>query len=120
LDLFECAVSARTRWSFVRISTADGLIGYGECSDGGADAAAALPHVANVIGGLTCVDDAAPIAATVGALLARSPSLARRTVFGGVEQALCDLASRRAGEPLWKWLGGAARSACRCTRTSIG
>jgi galactonate dehydratase len=28
-----------------------------------------------------------------------------------VEQALCDLASRRAGEPLWKWLGGAARSA---------
>jgi galactonate dehydratase len=44
-------------------------------------------------------------------LLAGSPSLTRRTVLGGVEQALCDLASRRAGAPWWKWLGGAARSA---------
>jgi galactonate dehydratase len=110
LDLFECVVSTRTRWSFVRVRAADGQTGYGECSDAASDAAAELPHVAAVVAGLTHVDDAAPITAAVGALLAGSPSLARRTVLGGVEQALCDLASRRAGEPLWKWLGGAARS----------
>lgn len=111
VDLFECVVSARTRWSFVRICAADGQAGYGECSDAGADAAALLPHVAGVIAGLTHVTEPAPITSAIATLLAGSPSLARRTVVGGVEQALCDIASRRAGEPLWKWLGGAARPA---------
>lgn len=111
VDIFECVVSTRTCWSFVRIRASDGWIGYGECSDAGADAAAALRHVAYVVGGLTHVDDAAPITSAVGALLAGSPSLTQRTLLGGVEHALCDLAARRAGEPLWKWLGGAACSA---------
>lgn len=113
VDLFECVVSARTRWTFVRVRTADGLVGYGECSDAGPmnEVSSLLPAVLGKLGALVEAVAAESIAATVASCLDTSSSLAWRTVVGGFEQAVCDVAARRAGEPLWKWLGGAARPA---------
>lgn len=127
LDLYECAVSARTRWTFVRLETSDGLVGFGECSDAGradrvraifgevAEAFASLLDTADHAAGHTAggtagraADDPAQILRAAMVLAGPGSGLARRTVVGGVEQAFCDLAARRTGQPLWKWLGGGA------------
>lgn len=114
LDLFECQVSARTRWMFVRLETSEGMIGFGECSDAGEPdqvravfEAVAGAFAAHVDG----ANAAAQIADAAAALGGPDADLVRRTVVGGVEQAFCDVAARHAGEPLWKWLGGAAGDA---------
>lgn len=111
LDLFECAVSARTHWTFVRVQTSDGVVGFGECSDAGRpeqvravfeDVGAAF---ADALDGTLAPSE---IAELTTAAAAPGADLLRRTVVGGLEQALCDIAARRADEPLWKWLGGVA------------
>ncbi|MEV5976587.1 enolase C-terminal domain-like protein [Streptomyces sp. NPDC052114] len=84
-ELFRVAVSARTEWLVLRLTAADGTRGYGECSDAGP-----LRQVLDrlVRGPDTC------------------PEFVARTVAGGLEQARVDVAARRAGLPLWAWLGG--------------
>ena len=112
VDLFETVVSDRTRWSFVRIETADGFVGHGECSDSGADGVlqTLLAKAATELVALADdVREPAPIAEAVTAALGPSPTLSWRTVVGGVEQAICEIAAKRANVPLWKWLGGVAR-----------
>ncbi|MCX4749467.1 hypothetical protein OG455_28820 [Kitasatospora sp. NBC_01287] len=84
-ELFRCAVSGRTDWLLLRLRDQDGVTGWGECSDAGPRAA-----VLRVLDG----------DGEVGVFT-------RRTVRGAVRQALADLAARRAGVPLWRWLGGA-------------
>lgn len=111
LDMFECEVSARTRWAFVRLETADGIVGFGECSDAGQpdQARAAFEALAGGFAdGVGAADTPAQIAGVAAQLAGPDQDLARRTVGGGIEQAFCDVAARRAGEPLWKWLGGTA------------
>jgi galactonate dehydratase len=108
LDLFECVVTSRTRWIFVRVEAADGTVGYGECSDAGSiDAVATLAE--EVFRPFVDVldDDLEPdVIAASARRAANGSDLARRTVVGGLEQAVCDIAARRSGLPLWKWLGG--------------
>jgi galactonate dehydratase len=94
---------------FVCVRGSDGYTGYGECSDAGGDVVELFADVAGEFAGVTRGDEVEHIAAVADTMLAGRASFAARTVVGGVEQALCDLAARRTGQPLWKWLGGAAR-----------
>lgn len=110
LDLFECEATERTRWTFVRLETADGLTGFGECSDAGRpeQVRAVFDEVAPLFATRAgTAADSEQIAEAARTALATDNDLLRRTVVGGIEQAFCDIAARRAGEPLWKWLGGA-------------
>lgn len=108
LDFFECVVTSRTRWYFVRVEAADGTVGFGECSDAGSiGKLETLPSevfqsFADVLEDDVDTDQIAAAARRA----ARDGHLSRRTVVGGVEQAVCDIAARRRGLPLWKWLGG--------------
>jgi galactonate dehydratase len=108
LDLFECVVTTRTRWYFVRVEAADGAFGFGECSDAGSIGEVEM-LAGDVLGSFTnALEDEVGTEVIAGAArrAARGSHLARRTVAGGVEQAICDIAARRRGLPLWKWLGG--------------
>ncbi|WP_280665971.1 MULTISPECIES: enolase C-terminal domain-like protein [unclassified Kitasatospora] len=86
-ELYRCAVSRRTDWLLLRLTDSDGVSGWGECSDAGP------------IGGVLKQLDA----------WGESPSdvseFTRATVLGGLRQAQADQAARRAGQPLWRWLG---------------
>jgi galactonate dehydratase len=108
VDLFDCSVTSRTRWQFVRVEASDGVVGFGECSDAGSTARIEM-LVGDVLATLAELveTDVYPdaISATVRSA-AQGGDLARRTVVGGIEQAICDIAARRRGLPLWKWLGG--------------
>ncbi|WP_161500983.1 enolase C-terminal domain-like protein [Embleya scabrispora] len=127
LTLYHCAVSERTSWLVLRLRTSDGLTAYGECSDGGplADVVAALDEwtpflqAEDVVGDFARDRDAhrvRDLSSEVGSLRGHFTAVRQRagarsdflhtTVWGGIEQALCDLAARAAGVPLWRWLGG--------------
>ncbi|MER5867986.1 enolase C-terminal domain-like protein [Kitasatospora sp. NPDC002040] len=84
VELFRCAVSARTEWLLLRLTDPDGATGWGECSDAGS---AAL--VVKALEG------------------AAGDAFTARTVRGAVAQARADQAARRAGVPLRAWWGGA-------------
>ena len=108
LDLFECVVTSRTRWHFVRVETADGAVGFGECSDAGLSGEIEV-LVSEVVHPFTEVlenDSELDAIAVAARRAAHGGDLAHRTVVGGVEQAVCDIAARRRGLPLCKWLGG--------------
>ncbi|MEU6284446.1 mandelate racemase/muconate lactonizing enzyme family protein [Streptomyces sp. NPDC047028] len=114
LELFTYAVSDRTQWRVVRITTPNGRTGLGEMSDSGPlpEAVAALDMLEDFIGTavaepLTEPDDVRRWADKALGLV--PPTRWGRTVVGGVEQALCDLAARGHGMPVWRWLGGRAR-----------
>ncbi|WP_329563653.1 enolase C-terminal domain-like protein [Kitasatospora sp. NBC_01266] len=89
-ELYRCAVSGRTDWLLLRLTDQDGVTGWGECSDAGPRAA-----VLRVLDG----------DGEVGAFT-------RRTVRGALAQALADQGARRAGLPLWRWLGGPDARPC--------
>jgi galactonate dehydratase len=111
LELLESTVSCRTRWHFL-VLTEEGGRAVGECSDSGDPQALALwlDGVAPLLAGRDLVADRDDV---LGALRAdvrrtRPPArLAAATALGGLEQLLLDVVSRRAGEPLWKWLDSA-------------
>jgi galactonate dehydratase len=88
MRLYRVDVSPRTDWMVLRLDEA-GLTGWGECSDGGTPEA-----IAGRLAAVARGEDPDP-----GSFLST-------TVRGAIEQARCDLAARRAGVPLWKWLGG--------------
>ncbi|AUG80574.1 hypothetical protein CFP65_5894 [Kitasatospora sp. MMS16-BH015] len=134
VDLLHARVSARTSWHLVRLRDADGACGYGEYSDAGPQAAALWREIAarlaagagvgEVVAALDTEEwsaaapgEADPAVGRVGprvriAGAAVGPftvgRFARLTVRGALDQAAADLAARRAGLPLWRWLGGAA------------
>lgn len=105
----------RSTWMFLEVSTEDGLVGTGECSDSTwpdrvPDAVARLvPRLVGI--------DAVADRERVGAELRRECAgiadarerFMRRTVLGGLDMALCDLAAQVDGVPLWKWFGGSRR-----------
>ncbi|MFF2045644.1 enolase C-terminal domain-like protein [Kitasatospora sp. NPDC058170] len=99
-------MSARTTWRVVRLHGSDGATGLGEYSDAGPAGDALWPSVAARLA------DGVPVAE----LTARpdghrgtgdpAARLAEATVRGALDLAAADLAARRAGQPLWRWLGG--------------
>ncbi|WP_035849797.1 enolase C-terminal domain-like protein [Kitasatospora azatica] len=87
-ELYHCAVSGRTDWLLLRLTDEDGVTGWGECSDAGP-----LPAVARVLAG------------------GEADPFTHRTVLGAIRQAQADQCARRAGVPLWQWLGGTGPAA---------
>ncbi|GAA1969370.1 enolase C-terminal domain-like protein [Kitasatospora viridis] len=81
-ELYHCAAGGHTDWLLLRLTDPDGVTGWGECSDAG------------------------PLAAVLRVLAGEAADAATcRAVRGAVRQALADQAARRAGQPLWQWLG---------------
>jgi len=114
-------VSWRTTWDFVEIVTSDGKVGLGEWSDAGAwqTTYPAFDRQAGELVGLPVVSALDLIDAAGNRLAARPPSPDRRlqlTIIGGLDAALCDLASQAAGLPLAEWLaaGSVGDHAVRC------
>lgn len=105
VELFRARVSSRTSWDVVRVRDADGAFGLGEWSDAGPGAEALWPSVTERLAEGGSGGDAL---ALLDQLALHGQRFAARTVRGGLEQALTDLAARRAGVPLWRWLGGRA------------
>ncbi|MBB4945710.1 galactonate dehydratase [Kitasatospora gansuensis] len=103
VELASTRVSRRTRWDVVRLRDRDGAIGLGEYSDAGDGAARIWPGVAARLADGMELD--AVLAELEHEMVDRFTAL---TVRGGLEQAATDLAARRAGQPLWRWLGGPA------------
>jgi galactonate dehydratase len=103
LDIVEA--TPRTRWVFLTLTTESGLVGQGEATLQGEEAALAslFPALAALARGLP---DASPAALPVGRAL---PGLADAALHGALDQALWDVAARRAGQPLAVALGGMRR-----------
>jgi galactonate dehydratase len=113
-ELFTCAVSDRTQWRVVRLTSPDGLVGLGELSDSGPlkEAMAALEALEAHVAGAWEKELADPQEVrrwADAALELVPPTRWGRTALGGVEQALCDIAARRQHLPVWQWLGGGRR-----------
>jgi L-alanine-DL-glutamate epimerase-like enolase superfamily enzyme len=114
---------------FVRVAASDGAWGWGEVFANfpqvGAEHRARL--VASIFAPLLrgVADDVAGVRAL---LAARTRQMAIQCgepgpfaqVAGGIDQALWDLAARRAGLPLWKLLGAAAGGPIRVYASGIG
>jgi galactonate dehydratase len=105
----------RSTWMFLEVFTEDGLVGTGECSD--STWPERVPDtVERLIPRLVGIDAVAD-RERVGAELRRECAaigddrlrFMRRTVLGGLDMALCDLAAQVDGIPLWKWFGGSRR-----------
>src|SRR3954454_1566557 len=111
LELLESTVSCRTRWHFLVLTEEDDRA-VGECSDSG-DAHALAQWLEGIAPRLAGRDLEAQRNEVLGALREEiSPTstparLIAATALGGLEQLLLDAVSRRAGEPLWKWLNSA-------------
>jgi hypothetical protein len=109
---------------FLRVSASDGAWGWGEVFSNFPQVGA--EHRARLVDSIfapllsdVAADDPAPVRAL---LERRTRQMAIQCgepgpfaqITGAVDQALWDMAARRAGVPLWKHLGGHTR--CACTR----
>ncbi len=115
VTLHRVVVSHRTTWLVCEVTTSEGFVGLGECSDARPiEAAAQLLAAAGA--GIAAVDvDGDPEAyeETISASLATTDDpdalFLRRLVLGSVVTALCDVAAQRDGQPLATWLGASLR-----------
>lgn len=114
---------------WLRLSASDGAYGWGEVFSNfptvGAEHRARL--VESVFAPLLSGTPSSSAAATRAMLETRTHRMAIQCgepgpfaqIIGGIDQALWDLSARRAGEPLWKHLGGARRKV-RVYASSLG
>jgi D-galactarolactone cycloisomerase len=95
----------------VRVETDDGLVGWGEAF-GHAAIAATKAALDSIVAPLVVGRDAGDINALTRQVLHGVHLLGRNGpfvyAFSGVEIALWDLLGKRAGQPLWRLLGGSA------------
>ncbi len=111
LTLHQINVSHRTDWVVVEITTTDGLVGTGECSDLRPLAAAPpmLSVWAEVLTGHHIGSDLPLLDRQLWDALGEpedeQDSFRRRLVLGAVLTALCDIEAQVADEPLSRWLG---------------
>lgn len=108
--------SARKNLLFVRIETADGLHGWGECytqSDRDTQIAAHIDQLKRYLIGW----DARAIKQFTNTAFndfgARRGAMDYYSAISGIEQALWDLAGKRHGVPVYELLGGKCRSKIR-------
>jgi galactonate dehydratase len=102
------AVTRRGNWQFVRVRTDEGLVGLGEASQGGNDAAVAhalQQQIAPALLGQNPLDVEPFFQRFRGLGAHRSGA----TALSAVEQALWDLAGQHYGQPIWRLLGGRVR-----------
>ena len=97
-------VTPKTRWIFVEVATDAGLKGVGEASLNSRDGA--------VLAGLRALGPAVfALAHAAPAPLGRPRGLAEAAALSAVDQALWDIAARRAGTSVAQALGGVRRDA---------
>jgi len=111
VDCRSVRVTGRTVWTFVQVLGADGEFGLGEATLEGRhdEAAAAVGRHADTLDG-SCGVSGDAAARWAGSRLSGVADLADAAAISGIEQALQDLAARRAGVPLHVALGGARRN----------
>ena len=102
-------ITPKTNWCFLAVRTEDGRTGWGECTLANQEPlleAEATRLAANVVG------EDARHRNRLARLIPHAPGgLVAATVLSAFDQALCDLAAQRAGQPLHLFLGGALRDA---------
>ena len=104
-------VTPKTNWCFLEVWTADGLHGIGECTL--ANQEGLLAAEAERLAAETTGQDARH-RNRLARLIPHAPGgMVAATVLSAFEQALCDLAAQRAGQPLHLFLGGALRDPVR-------
>jgi galactonate dehydratase len=113
VDLLLRRVSARTTWQVLRLRTADGVVGLGECSDAAAPAAVrrAVVTVRNDLVGRDCLEAGAVLTATRrrrDRASTRPEAFLWSTLLGALDCALLDLAARYREVPLHEVVGGEA------------
>ncbi|MGK7861343.1 mandelate racemase/muconate lactonizing enzyme family protein [Falsiroseomonas sp. E2-1-a4] len=104
-------VTPKTNWCFVEVRTEDGLVGLGECTLGNHE-----PLMAAEISRLEANWRGADARDRnrIARLLPHAPGgLVTATAISALDQALCDLAAQRNGEPLFRLLGGAFHDTVR-------
>lgn len=100
-------VTPKTNWSFLRVTTADGLTGIGEATLANHEAAlaGAVEQLCRALPG----QDARARNVLTRVLPHAPAGLVRHAVHSAIDQALWDLDAQRAGQPLHLRLGGAVR-----------
>ena len=102
------------RWIFVRVTTDDGLVGWGESiipKRARAVVAAVEDMAGNIVGtDASRIEDIAQRLRR-GSFFRHGPILA--TALAGIEQALWDIKGQRSGLPVHEFLGGAVRNHVR-------
>ncbi|MGX9961957.1 mandelate racemase/muconate lactonizing enzyme family protein [Roseomonas sp. F4] len=97
-------VTPKTNWSFLEVRTEDGLVGIGECTLANHEPlmAAEVSRLAANLQGTDARDRN-----RIARYLPHAPGgLVTATAISALDQALCDLAAQRNGEPLHRLLGG--------------
>jgi galactonate dehydratase len=100
-------VNHRGDWLFVRVRSDDGLVGWGEASHSGNDAAARaeVDALAGRVLGRSYFD----VEALVQPLAAAQRGRAAAAAASGLEHALWDLVGKALGQPVHRLLGGRLR-----------
>jgi L-alanine-DL-glutamate epimerase-like enolase superfamily enzyme len=113
IETFVCDAGWRP-WTFVKIATDDGLIGYGECSDN-----------RNPRGVVGCVHDLEPVLlgrdprpieqlnADMYRVIRQSPGGIAQKAIAGIDAALWDIKGKALGVPVYELLGGPTRDRVR-------
>jgi galactonate dehydratase len=99
---FAAEVSAKTVWTFVKLTDSDGVVGWGEATLNGSEdrlLEAFARHRPTLIG-----------RAALPELPPPKPDLPDAAIVSAVDQALWDIAARRAGRSMGALLGNVARS----------
>lgn len=104
-------VTPKTNWCFLEVTTADGLTGLGECTLANQE-----PLVQAEAGRLAAMHVGADARDRnrIARFLPHAPGgLVAATALSAFDQALCDLAAQRNGEPIHRLLGGALHDPVR-------
>ncbi len=101
-------------WLFVKVETDEGLVGYGECSEG-----------RNPRGVVGCVEDFEPVLlgrdpraiellnADLYRVIRQSPGGIAQKAVAGIDEALWDIKAKALGVPVYELLGGPTRDSVR-------
>ena len=108
LELVVVNISPKTNWSFVCVTTDDGLTGWGECSLNGWEPL--LLAQAQMLARTAHGRDIDDTGALVGYLPHTPGGLIEHAVKSATEQALVDLRAQRAGKSVAAFLNAAPRS----------
>jgi galactonate dehydratase len=101
---------------FVRVETADGLYGWGECytqSDRDSQITAHLEQMKRYVIGRDSRQIKHFTETMYNDYAARRPAMDFHCAVAGIEQALWDIAGKRAGQPVYVLLGGPVRDRVR-------
>jgi L-alanine-DL-glutamate epimerase-like enolase superfamily enzyme len=110
VDVLHCGAGWRV-WSFVKLTTEDGLVGYAECTES-FGSRRGIEAVVRELAPLVVGKDARPIERRLWELEAatrQSPGGVVQKAIAGIENALLDLKGKALGVPVYELFGGPLR-----------